>query len=75
MSFSKSLHRYLELQLKLYEEFELPLFLHCRSAAQDLYEILLKYDGLTGVVHSFDGTLEEAKKFLNLGLYIGLNGW
>lgn len=26
------------------------------------------------MVHSFDGTYEEAKSFLDLGLYISLNG-
>ena len=26
-------------------------------------------------MHSFDGTLEEAREAVNFGLYIGLNGW
>lgn len=67
--------RYFELQLKLCDDFKLPLFLHCRNAANDLYEILKQYSGLTGVVHSFDGTPEEAKQFIDSGFYIGLNGW
>ena len=28
-----------------------------------------------GVVHSFTGTWAECEKLLELGLYIGLNGW
>ena len=27
-----------------------------------------------GVVHSYTGSLDEAKQFLNLGLYLGFNG-
>ena len=72
-------NKYLESQLDLCEALgNLPLFLHCRAAASDLIEILQrKGDKLAskGVVHSFDGTLEEAKAFIELGYDIGINGW
>lgn len=67
--------RYFELQLHFCKDVNLPLFLHCRNAAKDLYGILVNYPGLKGVVHSFDGTVEEAQLFTDLGFYIGLNGW
>lgn len=60
--------------MDLFKSTNLPLFLHCRNAAKDLYNILKKHTELKGVVHSFDGTAEEAKLFIDLGLYIGLNG-
>lgn len=65
--------KYLKMQLDLNKEFNKPLFLHCRNSADDLFEIVKEYN-MTGVVHSFDGTIEEANKFLDLGFYIGLNG-
>lgn len=69
--------RHLEPQLLLAAELRLPLFLHCREAAADLAAALRKHkDRLVagGVVHSFDGTAEEAAEFLSLGFHIGLNG-
>lgn len=56
---------------------KLPLFLHSRNAADDLLRILSRHRHLIngGVVHSFDGSLNEAKEILDLGLYIGVNGW
>lgn len=66
---------------------KLPLFLHNRSVGRDLLEILLEHDNndwvhpetqekvpMRGVVHSFDDGLELALAFIDLGLYIGLNG-
>eukprot|EP00438_Fugacium_kawagutii_P033464 Skav230617 [mRNA] locus=scaffold1673:61693:62631:+ [translate_table: standard] len=57
-----------------------PLFLHCRTseAAKDLLEILTEtrssLPGCPGVVHSFDGNLEDAESFIKLGFFIGING-
>ncbi|MDO8435914.1 MAG: TatD family hydrolase [bacterium] len=66
-------------QLALAKELNLPVIFHCRSAHKDLIEILNYKTRTTnykpnGVVHCFTGNLEEAKQYLELGLYLGLNG-
>lgn len=69
--------RYFERQLSLSEKSHLPLFLHCRDSAADLVAILRTNADRChgGVVHSFDGTKEEADAILELGYHIGINGW
>ncbi|XP_045777745.1 putative deoxyribonuclease TATDN1 [Maniola jurtina] len=68
--------KFFEFQLQLSSEYNLPLFLHCRAAADDLVDILSrnKHHIAGGVVHSFDGTQDALDKILALGLYIGING-
>lgn len=67
-------------QLELARDVDLPLFLHNRDTGHDLLDMLKKYyfiDGKEragGVVHSFDDSLDLAVKFMDLGLYIGING-
>ncbi|CAL6061327.1 Deoxyribonuclease [Hexamita inflata] len=70
-------------QLILAQNSCLPLFLHCRNgeknAYDDLISILQQYQlenkyKFEGVIHSFDGTLEDAQKILQTQFYIGLNG-
>lgn len=77
-----------ETQLKYFERqllglaipLQKPLFLHCRTreAASDLISFLTKVrkelPACPGVVHSFDGSLEDAQRFLELGFFIGVNG-
>lgn len=60
---------------------QLPLFLHSRAAHEDFVSLLKSTFGgklerlqRGGVVHSFTGTVEEAKELADLGLYIGVNG-
>lgn len=69
----------LALQLKLAEDLQLPIILHCRKAHEDLLEILhTRYKRqnttLRGVVHCYTGDLKQAEQFYNLGLYFGFNG-
>jgi len=68
-------------QLDLAEELNLPVIVHCRMAFGDLYEILSAQGRpasggkkLQGVIHCFTGDLEQAKKFTELGFYLGING-
>ena len=70
-------------QLELAKEMKVPLILHCRDGKSgsvgrtypDMIEILKKgYTDNGGVVHSFTGSLNEAKQFLDLGFYLGFNG-
>lgn len=69
--------------LELAKKVKKPLILHCRDARAgstgkaypDMIDILKNgYAKNGGVVHSYAGSLEEAKRFLNLGFYLGFNG-
>lgn len=69
---------FFERQLSLAESLNLPLFLHNRNSIDDFIEILSrnsnKFSSRGGVVHSFDGTLEDLQRILSMGLYVGING-
>ncbi|MEO5612763.1 MAG: TatD family hydrolase [Sphingomicrobium sp.] len=55
----------------------LPLIVHTRDAEEDTAEILgraVKEGGVTGVLHCFTGSLDLARKALDLGFFISLSG-
>ena len=60
--------------IKLAQELNKPLMIHCRDAYDSLFNAFKKQDGIRGSVHCFCGTWEEAEKLLNLGLHIGFTG-
>ncbi|MEX1212921.1 MAG: TatD family hydrolase [Balneolaceae bacterium] len=53
-----------------------PIVLHNRDSTTDLLDLIEEeQDGrLTGVWHCFTGTMEEAKRAMALGLYLGVGG-
>ena len=62
-------------QVALALQYSKPVILHCRDAYDELFDQVKRYKRRTiGVVHCFMGSWEQAKKFLNLGLYISFTG-
>lgn len=63
-------------QIAIAKELDLPITIHNRDATADTYRIL-KSEGIPnagGIMHSFGGTAEEAKQFLDLGMHISFSG-
>ncbi len=60
-----------EKQLILCQELKRPMTLHVRKATQVCFEILDKY-AVTGFMHAFSGSLEEAKYWIQKGFLLGI---
>lgn len=61
--------------IKLANEVEKPVMLHCWDGYDDLLEILQTHPvAKKGIVHSFIGSYKTANKFIELGYKLGLNG-
>jgi len=68
---SKIFHEQINLALK----YKKPILFHCRDAYDQLFEEIVQYkDKLSGLMHCYMGNYEQAKKFLELGLYISFSG-
>ena len=60
-------------QLELAEKLDVPVVIHSRDSIGETYEILSEYK-VRGVIHCFSGSIEMAKKFINLGFLLGIGG-
>lgn len=70
--------KWFEEQIRLAIEVKKPLFLHERAAGRDFIDVLNKFPEGTlprMCVHCFTGDSAEAKRYLDLGCYIGITGW
>lgn len=76
-TYLKEQQQVLEEQIQWALEWKLPLVIHCREAFPELFEVLRPYKNteLTGVFHSFTGTVEEAEELVRYSRFmIGING-
>ena len=66
---------FLESQLHLAQQFNLPVSLHSRRSHDQLYTFLKRIPlAKTGVIHGFAGSYQQAKRFVDLGYFIGVGG-
>jgi len=75
---------YLDRQLKMFHaqvplalKHNLPMILHIRNSYEEVFGALSEYDGennLRGVWHCFEGTMDQAKAFVEMGWMISFSG-
>jgi TatD DNase family protein len=67
--------RLLRGQLDIAHQFDLPLVLHARRAFEAVILELRRFGKpLRGVVHSFSGSIEQARELWRLGFLVGIGG-
>lgn len=61
-------------QLKLAREFDLPVVLHVRRAVDLVLKHLRRQRPCAGIAHAFNGSLQQAQAFIDLGFKLGFGG-
>ena len=75
-SFLKQQQQAFQTQLQWAKELKLPVSIHIRDAFDEVFEIVEqeKSPGLFGIFHCFTGTLEQARRAIDLNFYLGIGG-
>lgn len=60
-------------QVDLAKKHQKPIIIHCRDAYEDTYEVL-KRNGHPGIMHCYSGSVEMAKRYIEIGFEISLAG-
>ena len=61
-------------QLKLAQEFDLPVLLHLRRAQDVILKHLRQHKVRGGIAHAFNGSRQQAEEFIKLGFKLGFGG-
>ncbi|MDR1350560.1 MAG: TatD family hydrolase [Zoogloeaceae bacterium] len=61
-------------QLKLAQDFDLPIILHVRKAIDAVLGHLRRFRIKGGIAHAFNGSRQQADEFLRLGFKLGFGG-
>ncbi len=67
-------HFYFHRQLELAQQYDLPVVIHARKSTEDVINIIKQYPGISGMIHSYSGSFEQAIKLIDLGFYLSFGG-
>ncbi|MCQ2332524.1 MAG: TatD family hydrolase [Paludibacteraceae bacterium] len=75
-NFEKEQREVMRTQMAWALEMNLPVILHIRKAYAEAFEVLSDFGNrdFHGVFHCFSGGLEEAKKAIRMGFFLGIGG-
>jgi len=66
--------RYFEAQLALARDTRLPVIIHARRAVEEVINTLRRYPGVTGVLHSYAGSEQQALRLIDMGFSMSFGG-
>jgi TatD DNase family protein len=65
---------YFEGQLAVAREFDLPVIIHARRAVEEVINTLRRFPGVRGVLHSYSGSEQQARRLIDLGFVMSFGG-
>ncbi|NOQ88713.1 MAG: YchF/TatD family DNA exonuclease [Gammaproteobacteria bacterium] len=65
---------FFEAQLELAESCQLPVVIHSVNATEEVIKSVKKFKKLSGMIHSYSGSLEQARQLIDLNFYISISG-
>ena len=65
---------YFEGQLSLARESGLPVIIHARRSVEEVINTLRRYPGVTGVLHSYAGSEQQALRLIDMGFCLSFGG-
>ena len=63
-----------EQQIQLARDFALPVILHVRKSSDHLLKTLRAQPVVGGIAHAFNGSMQQAQAFIDLGFKLGFGG-
>ncbi len=60
--------------IKLAKQFNKPLIIHARNATERVIQVLKQFVPITGVIHSYSGSVEQARQLISMGFLLGIAG-
>ena len=66
--------KFFRAQLDIAKNHNKPVVIHSVRATEDVIRILKEFPKLTGMIHSYSGSAEQAKQLIDIGFYISLGG-
>jgi TatD DNase family protein len=65
---------YFEQQLQIAAKQRLPVIIHARRSLEEVINILRHYPELQGMLHSFSGSEQQARRLIDMGFYLSFGG-
>lgn len=75
-TFTEQQYKAFRMQIEIALQYGLPIVIHTRNAMKQTIEVVEEYvsKGLRGIFHCFGGSIDEAKRIIDAGFYLGIGG-